>query len=73
MLIQLIKGNDDHMGYQIDRELCCGCMTCTAECPTFAIEIKAEQGEKFCEIDQELCTECGSCIKACMKEAIKEK
>jgi NADH-quinone oxidoreductase subunit F len=54
--------------YQIDEEVCTGCMVCARNCPVDAIS-----GEKkeVHHIDTEACTRCGMCIQLCKFDGIR--
>ena len=46
--------------FEIDRELCTGCMECLTHCPSNAISIGAEG----ILVDAQRCVSCGSCFKS---------
>jgi NADH-quinone oxidoreductase subunit F len=48
--------------YQIDPEVCTGCMVCARNCPEGAISGEKQQPHT---IDPELCTRCGLCMQLC--------
>jgi NADH-quinone oxidoreductase subunit F len=54
--------------YQVDAQVCTGCMLCARVCPT-----KAASGErkKAHTIDQDACIRCGLCYEACRFNAIQ--
>jgi NADH:ubiquinone oxidoreductase subunit F (NADH-binding)/Pyruvate/2-oxoacid:ferredoxin oxidoreductase delta subunit len=54
--------------YEVDPEVCTGCMVCARNCPVEAIS-----GEKLEPhvIDTELCTRCGMCLQVCKFDGIK--
>jgi NADH-quinone oxidoreductase subunit F len=54
--------------FQIDPDLCKGCMLCAKKCPVEAISGK--KGEIH-TIDQMLCKKCGVCMEICKFKAIK--
>ncbi len=54
--------------FQIDQDLCKGCMVCAKKCPVGAIS--GEKGKPH-TIDQKLCQKCGICVEACKFNAIK--
>ncbi len=42
----------------IENELCCGCGTCVAVCPTEAINLEISNGLFTPEVDPQKCIEC---------------
>ncbi len=50
------------ISYEIDPEVCTGCMVCARNCPTEAITGEKQQPHV---INLELCTRCGLCIQLC--------
>ena len=48
---------------------CNGCGRCVPICPTNAIQLNPDSGDKL-KIDRELCTDCGKCIDVCYKGAL---
>ena len=54
---------------EVNYELCTGCGTCEAVCPSNpnVFEIKEE---KSWVVHPESCTECGECVASCPSEAI---
>jgi NADH:ubiquinone oxidoreductase subunit F (NADH-binding)/(2Fe-2S) ferredoxin/Pyruvate/2-oxoacid:ferredoxin oxidoreductase delta subunit len=48
--------------YEIDPEVCTGCMVCARNCPAGAIAGEKKQPHM---IDPELCTRCGLCMQVC--------
>jgi NADH-quinone oxidoreductase subunit F len=48
--------------YEIDPEVCTGCMVCARNCPTGAISGEKKQPH---EINSELCMRCGMCLQVC--------
>jgi NADH-quinone oxidoreductase subunit F len=65
-------------GYQVNKELCKGCMLCVEECPVDAISIIEEEIEgsentsKKALIDVSNCIKCGRCFNKCPFGAIEE-
>jgi ferredoxin hydrogenase large subunit len=57
---------------QVDQNLCHGCSTCNAVCPTGAIDCK-KAGEKYRVINPDVCVNCGQCLVNCPYGAIREK
>lgn len=56
------------MTYIIDPDLCTGCGSCIAVCPTGAITFDGE----CARIDEALCTEWETCLDECQVGAIAE-
>jgi ferredoxin len=54
--------------YQIDPEVCTGCMVCARNCPEGAISGEKQQPHA---IDLELCTRCGLCMQLCKFNGVK--
>jgi NADH-quinone oxidoreductase subunit F len=54
--------------FQIDPDLCKGCMLCIKKCPIGAIS--GEKGKPH-TIDPMLCGKCGVCLESCKTKAIK--
>ncbi len=54
--------------FQIDPDLCKGCMLCVKKCPIGAIS--GEKGKPH-TIDPMLCGKCGVCLESCKTKAIK--
>ena len=54
--------------YEIDEEVCTGCMVCARNCPVDAIS--GEKRETH-HIDTEACTRCGMCMQVCKFGGIK--
>jgi len=54
--------------YEIDEEVCTGCMVCARNCPVDAIS--GEKKETH-HIDTEACTRCGMCMQVCKFGGIK--
>jgi len=54
--------------YEIDEELCDGCMACIGVCPHDAI---TGAKKKLHTIDKSLCDRCGACYAVCQRNAIK--
>ncbi len=54
--------------YEIDEEVCTGCMVCARNCPVDAIS-----GEKLevHHIDTDVCTRCGMCMQVCKFDGIR--
>lgn len=57
------------------KEECCGCTACYANCPKEAIcMIQDEEGFDYPIIDKNVCVRCGMCLTVCpMKETEKKK
>jgi NADH:ubiquinone oxidoreductase subunit F (NADH-binding)/(2Fe-2S) ferredoxin len=53
--------------YQIDSEVCTGCMVCARNCPTGAVT--GEKGQPHV-INPELCTRCGLCMQVCKFQGV---
>jgi indolepyruvate ferredoxin oxidoreductase alpha subunit len=53
--------------FQVNRDVCTGCMTCVREVACPAIYVAGEKAE----IDQELCDGCGVCSQVCPEHAIE--
>jgi NADH-quinone oxidoreductase subunit F len=53
--------------YEIDPELCTGCMVCARNCPVEAITGEKQQ---LHVINSELCTRCGMCMQVCKFEGV---
>ncbi len=54
--------------YEIEPELCTGCMVCARNCPTEAITGEKKQAHT---INQELCTRCGLCMQLCKFQGVR--
>jgi NADH:ubiquinone oxidoreductase subunit F (NADH-binding)/(2Fe-2S) ferredoxin/Pyruvate/2-oxoacid:ferredoxin oxidoreductase delta subunit len=55
------------IAYEIDPEVCTGCMVCARNCPVGAI--MGEKGQPHV-INQELCTRCGMCMQVCKFQGV---
>jgi formate hydrogenlyase subunit 6/NADH:ubiquinone oxidoreductase subunit I len=60
---------EDKMAYQIDKNICVNCGTCTGNCPVLAIE---QKDDKY-EINASSCVNCGACESTCPVSAIFQK
>ena len=59
---------------QVNAKRCKGCFLCVSVCPTNALAVSKELGEKGNEIvkaEPEECVGCGSCYKICPDCAIE--
>jgi NADH-quinone oxidoreductase subunit F len=56
------------ISYEIDPEVCTGCMVCARNCPTEAITGEKQQPHV---ISPELCTRCGMCMQVCKFNGVK--
>jgi NADH:ubiquinone oxidoreductase subunit F (NADH-binding)/(2Fe-2S) ferredoxin len=54
--------------YEIDPEVCTGCMVCARNCSVGAITGEKQQPHV---IDPELCTRCGMCMQVCKFEGVR--
>ena len=54
--------------YEIDPEVCTGCMVCARNCPAGAVSGEKKQPHT---IDPELCTRCGLCMQVCKFDAVR--
>lgn len=58
----------DHLIPKVDEELCTGCGTCIAVCPTEVFELNDDLS-KVVKPDE--CIECEACIENCPEDAIE--
>jgi coenzyme F420 hydrogenase subunit beta len=54
-----------NIAFVIQNNLCTGCGTCAAVCPTEAIRMKVSKGLILPEIESQKCNLCQLCIKSC--------
>ncbi|MCL6581490.1 MAG: 4Fe-4S dicluster domain-containing protein [Firmicutes bacterium] len=59
---EAIREVDGH--YEIDRDLCTGCLLCVEECPRGAIFVVGEDEVPF------KCVACGECVAYCPRQAL---
>lgn len=50
---------------EVEKNMCCGCMSCVSECPNEAISVIIENGFYFPKIDNGKCVDCGRCVAIC--------
>jgi heterodisulfide reductase subunit A len=55
----------------IDKDRCCGCQLCIANCPYAAIDY--DQENKISVVTEELCKGCGTCVAGCPSGAAHQK
>ena len=54
--------------YEIDEEVCTGCMVCARNCPVDAI---SGEKQEVHHIDKDVCTRCGMCMQVCKFDGIR--
>jgi len=54
--------------YEIDEEVCTGCMVCARNCPVDAI---SGEKQEVHHIDTDVCTRCGMCMQVCKFDGIR--
>jgi ferredoxin len=57
------------MAYQITKENCTACGTCSESCPENAIKFAAVAG--VYQVNEEKCVDCGACESACPSGAVR--